>query len=88
MIFNIVGVGGVTLVLVAYLLLQAGKLSSENLWFLWMNIIGSGGILFSLFHNFNLASALIETCWVLISLFGLIRVLHKKKQFKKQTKVT
>ncbi len=79
MIYDIIGIFGVTLVLFSYLLLQLGKISSEDLRYILMNMFGSGGILVSLTQNFNVASVLIESSWVTISLIGLIRYYKKRR---------
>tara|TARA_B100001540_G_C15284259_1_gene407365 strand:- start:130 stop:420 length:291 start_codon:yes stop_codon:yes gene_type:complete len=71
-IADAIGIAGVVTVLAAYLLLQAEKLDARKLPYLLMNMIGSLGIIVSLSRNFNLASFLIESCWVAISVFGLV----------------
>ncbi len=66
---------GVVLVLLAYLLLQLGKLSLDSLPYLMLNTVGSVLIMVSLFYDFNLSSFIIELAWLAISLFSLWRVL-------------
>jgi hypothetical protein len=75
---DLVGLTGVILILSAYLLLQSGKWHSGQLRFPLTNLIGSCLIFTSLIFNWNLPSVVIETCWILISLYGTIRILLKK----------
>lgn len=74
--FNAIGIIGVILVLLAYLLLQINKLSQNSITFSLMNLLGSGLILLSLFYSWNLASVIIESAWLLVSLFGLSKAIH------------
>ena len=75
---DIVGTTGVAIIIVTYFLLQIGKISSETLTFSLSNAGGSALILYSLSYNWNMASVLIESFWILISLIGLFRVLKKR----------
>lgn len=70
---DVVGIIGVVLVLIAYYLLQANRLTASNTRYLQMNVIGSLLILFSLFFNWNTSAVLIEIMWFLISLWGMIK---------------
>lgn len=70
---NEVGIIGVILVLVAYFLLQWGKLRSDGFLYSFINLIGAVGIIYSLFFEWNLSAFVIESVWILISLYGIIR---------------
>jgi hypothetical protein len=74
---NIIGVIGVVLVLLAYILLQIGKMKAVWVSYSLLNFIGSAMILVSLYYYWNLASAVIEIAWFIISLYGLIKSLRK-----------
>lgn len=74
---NILGIIGVFLVLLAYVLLQVGKMKSAWVSYSLLNLIGSGLILISLYFYWNLASGVIEIAWFLISLYGLINAVPK-----------
>jgi hypothetical protein len=68
------GLIGVALVLVAFFLLQARKLSGHGYPYQLMNLIGAFGILLSLiFGTFNLSAFLQEMAWFLISVYGIVR---------------
>ncbi|MEM7540856.1 MAG: hypothetical protein AAF384_04640 [Pseudomonadota bacterium] len=71
--FDYVGLLGVVLILIAYYLLQAEKLSSLDLNYSVMNLIGASLITLSLLFDFNFSAFVIEVCWVLISLYGITK---------------
>ncbi len=79
-IHEIVGTVGVSLILLCYFLIQTGKMSAENLPYSVINMTGALMILYSLYFEFNFASVLIESFWVLISLIGVTRFLSNRKQ--------
>ena len=66
-----VGLTGVVCILLAYFLLQLERLKGDGLGYLTLNLIGAVLLLISLMVTFNLASFVIEICWLAISLFGL-----------------
>jgi hypothetical protein len=72
-VFDIIGLVGVGLIVVAYVLLQSGRASAENPWFSVVNAAGSAMVLVSLYFEFNAAAAVIEVFWLVVSLYGLWR---------------
>ncbi len=79
-----VGSFGTLMVVLAYFLTQLRIMSATDFAFPVINLIGSVLIGASLYVNFNLASALIEFFWIIISIFGIAMWL-KDKQNKKDT---
>ena len=77
--FDLVGNIGVLLMVVAYLLLQLEKLSSSALSYLLLNAVGALLVIISLKFRFNLSAFLMETFWLLISLFGLMKPLFARR---------
>ena len=77
---DVVGTLGVGLILLCYFLIQTGKMSAENPYYSILNMLGAMMILLSLYFEFNFASVLIESFWVLISLIGVSRYLSNKKR--------
>ena len=69
------GVVGVLLVLLAYAGAQLTGLDPKRAVALWLNLVGSGLILLSMTHAFNLSAFLMEAAWAALSLFGLVRLL-------------
>ena len=75
---DLLGLIGVVIIVVTYLFLQLGKLSSNALAYSLMNAIGASFIVLSLLVNFNLSALLMEVFWVLISLLGVYRYFRLK----------
>jgi hypothetical protein len=74
-LFDAIGILGVGLTLLAYLLLQAERLESRSRVYSALNLFGSVAILVSLAFDFNLSAVLMEGCWAVISLYGLAKAL-------------
>jgi len=71
--YDLAGNVGVVMMVFAYLLLQMGKLRINDLSYSLTNAIGAALVLISLLYSFNLSAFLVESFWLLISLFGLIK---------------
>lgn len=71
---DIVGIFGVSLILIAYFLVSANYWLSHDLIYQIFNFVGSWCILFSLYFHFNLSSVMIEIAWITISLIGMYKV--------------
>lgn len=76
--FDAVGLVGVFLILLAYFLLQTEKISSDQLTYPVLNLMGAALILISLTQTFNLASFVIEVCWIGISVYGIVKILRRR----------
>lgn len=72
---TIIGLVGVAVTLVAYALLQTAKITTEQLSYSLLNIVGSLLILYSLCFDWNLSAFLMECLWLLFSVYGLWRIL-------------
>ena len=76
-IHNYIGFGGSAMIIVAYLLLQIEKLSSDHIAYILLNLIGASAIIFSLYFEPNFSAFIVEAFWVLISFVGLFRYFAK-----------
>ncbi len=77
--YDVVGTGGVVLILVAYFLLQTERWSGQSLSYSLVNLIGSLMITVSLIYDFNLSSFIIEVAWIAISIYGIARARRVKQ---------
>ena len=77
--YDILGTLGVGVIIVAYILLQIGRLRSEQLAYSLMNAVGAALILISLYYDFNFPSFVVEFFWLIISLFGIGKYLSNKR---------
>ncbi|MBN8888014.1 MAG: hypothetical protein J0I77_20040 [Rudaea sp.] len=64
---------GVVVTLTAFFLLQAGKLHGTGFIYQAMNAVGAAAVVLSLIYNFNLSAFIVETVWVAISIYGMVR---------------
>ncbi len=77
--YDFVGSIGVALIILTYVLLQLEKIRSEQLLYSVLNAVGASLIIVSLRFNFNFSAFIVEFFWVLISLYGIIKYLLKRK---------
>lgn len=77
---NIIGLIGVGLLVLAYFLLQTGKLTSHGLNYSLLNLIGALMHLYSLYFFWNIASVVIEFFWIAISGYGVWKATLVKRQ--------
>ena len=75
---DLVGLIGAVMLMIAYLMLQLNKLSSDGLAYSLLNAIGASMIVVSLLVNFNLSAFIIEVFWILISFVGIYRYFRQK----------
>ena len=79
---DIVGFGGVALVVGTYFLSQIGKMDATHALYPALNAVGALLILYSLVHRPNPPSIVIEFFWLAISIVGLARTLIKRSAVK------
>ena len=70
---DFVGFVGTGLIIAAYLMLQTKRMSSEQVSYSVLNLVGALCILYSLTFKFNMSAFLVELFWVGISLVGIVR---------------
>ena len=83
--YDWIGLIGSALVVGSYFLLQSGRLSGTGLPYQLVNIAGSSCILASLFGGFNLAVALLQCTWIVISVYGIARGWRARANAKAST---
>lgn len=83
--YDFLGNLGVAMMVFAYLLLQMGKLRLTDLSYSLTNAIGAILVLISLLYSFNLSAFLVEAFWLLISVFGLIKLLAERRSAPQKT---
>lgn len=78
--YDFVGSVGVATIIITYVLLQTEKIKSESLLYSVLNGLGAGLIVFSLVFDFNFSAFVVESLWVLISLFGIGKYFLKARK--------
>lgn len=74
-----IGMIGVALFLISYLLLNIDYLDAKSLWYQLMNFFGSWFVLYSLLFNWNTPAATIEICWMVISVVGIYNAFRARR---------
>ncbi|RKJ97599.1 hypothetical protein EBE87_28365 [Pseudoroseomonas wenyumeiae] len=77
---DLIGSTGTLIVVSAYFATQTRLLNSDDLAFPLINLVGSFLISFSLYFNFNLASALMEFFWIAISGVGIWKGFKERRR--------
>lgn len=77
--FDWVGLAGSAMILVAFFLLQAGRLHGNGIPYQLLNLFGASGVLVSLLGQFNVSVFLLEVAWVAISAYGIARTLRARR---------
>lgn len=77
--YDILGTLGVAVIIITYVLLQAERLRSDNLYYSLLNAIGASLIIVSLCFNFNFPAFIVEFFWLLISLFGIGKFVAQRR---------
>lgn len=78
-LFEIVGIAGFALYVLNYALLTLHRLTSRSKTYFVINIFAASFVLIGLTQSFNLASALIQGFWILISITAVIVRLRPAK---------
>ena len=75
---EIAGWGGAVLILLAYLLLSAGRMSGQSLTYQAMNVVGAAGFVINGWWHAAIPSAALNVLWLLIGAFASWRILRKR----------
>lgn len=77
---DVVGIIGVSLIVVSYFLLQTQRIESSRLLYSVLNAVGALLVIFSLYFNFNFSAFVVEFFWLLISFYGIVRALLSRNK--------
>ena len=77
--YDLIGSIGVVTIILTYVLLQTERIRSEQLVYSLLNGLGAALIVFSLCYSFNFSAFVVESLWVLISIYGIIKYFLKKR---------
>ena len=77
-LIEIIGWAAALLILAAYALLSAGKLTAQDRSYQWMNVLGAAGFIVNSGWNGAIPSAALNVVWAGIGLAALWRIAHRK----------
>jgi hypothetical protein len=72
------GWSGALLILLAYLLLSAGRLTGQSLSYQLMNVIGAAGFIINGWWHGALPSAVLNVIWLMIGAIATWRIMKKR----------
>jgi hypothetical protein len=75
---EVVGWAGAVLILLAYLLLSAGRLTGQSLTYQAMNVFGAAGFVVNGWWHRALPSAVLNILWLAIGVFASWRILKRR----------
>lgn len=78
-VFELIGVAGFALYVLNYSLLTLHRITSHSKTYFVINMIAASFVLIGLTNSFNLASALIQGFWIVISITAIIVRLRPAK---------
>lgn len=78
--FDAAGLAGVAIILAAYAAAQLRRMDPLEAPALLCNLIGACLVLVSLTQRFNLAAFVMESCWALVALYGLARIVLRRRR--------
>ena len=70
---------GAVLILFAYLLLSAGRLTGQSAWFQIMNVVGAAGFVVNGWYHGAMPSASLNVLWMAIGLTALWRIRRTRR---------
>jgi hypothetical protein len=77
---DIIGLIGTACIILAYFLNQSRLLTSTDIRYPLINLVGACLLLYSLYFVPNLPSIVIEVFWIAISLMGIAKALKERKK--------
>ena len=75
---EIAGWSGAALILLAYLLLSAGRLTGQSLSYQAMNVVGAAGFVINGWWHGALPSAVLNILWLLIGAIASWRIIRRR----------
>ena len=87
-IFEIAGVLGFLTYVCAYSLLTFQVLTSRCVTYFVLNLCASSLVLFSLVGAFNLAAAMIQSFWIVISLIAIWTRLRQRREAREAARIS
>ena len=71
---EVAGWTGASLILLAYLLITAGKLTGQSAVYQWMNVAGAAGFIVNGWWHGAIPSAVLNVIWMLIGAVAFLRI--------------
>jgi hypothetical protein len=79
LIIEVIGWAGAVMILVAYGMLSAGKLTGRSVSYQVLNVVGALGFVLNSGYNGALPSAALNVIWMGIGLFALAKIRSRRE---------
>lgn len=66
--------------LLAFFLLNLGKLTADHYTYQWMNVIGAAALTYSVISPMNIGVFVTEVLWTLIGVYGVVKIFLKRRK--------
>ncbi len=76
---EVAGWAGAALILLAYLLLSAGRVTGQSLLYQGMNVVGAIGFVINGWWHGAMPSAALNVLWLMIGAFASVRILRRRR---------
>lgn len=73
------GMLGTVTVVGTFAAVSAGKLQASSARYQWLNVLGTAAVLLSLIVQYNRPSFILNSAWLAIGVFSLVRIYRKRK---------
>ena len=77
---EVAGWTGASLILLAYLLITAGKVTGQSAVYQWMNVVGAAGFIVNGWWHGAIPSAVLNVIWMLIGAVALLRLVARRRK--------
>jgi membrane-bound ClpP family serine protease len=77
---DLIGILGVIIIIIGYMLLQLERINAKDLSFSVLNTFGALLIIISLLYAWNLASFIMEFTWMMLSFYGIVKYYKVKRR--------
>ncbi len=81
---EIVGWAGALLILLAYLLLSAGRLGGQSIVYQGMNVVGAAGFVVNGWWHGAMPSATLNVLWLMIGVFASVRIVTRRRRQRRE----
>lgn len=76
---EIIGLTAPVMFLYAYAMITLGRWNPDSMRYQLLNFLGAIAILVSLIDHWNLPVFILESCWGIISIYGIVKIVRLRK---------
>lgn len=77
---NEIGLIAPIALLLAFFLLNLGKLTADHYTYQWLNVVGAAALTYTVISPINVGVLVTEVLWTLIGVYGVIKIFLKRRK--------